>query len=84
MFSFKAYSTNDDYTWVATGLVNTHPCLWDSGSSTGKVGWKNSLKFKMANFRSKMRNMGYPDVTINGGRKGMKNPERNPIMKTHK
>ncbi|XP_016410466.1 uncharacterized protein LOC107742105, partial [Sinocyclocheilus rhinocerous] len=81
MFSFKAYPTNDDYAQVAAALVNKHPCLLESGSSTGYGGWKNSLKFKMGNFRSKMRNLGYPDVTINGGRRGMNNPEGIPSRK---
>ncbi|XP_042599713.1 uncharacterized protein LOC109062712 isoform X2 [Cyprinus carpio] len=81
MFSFKAYPTNDDYAQVAAALVNKHPCLLESGSSTGWGGWKNSLKFKMGNFRSKMRNLGYPDVTINGGRRGMNNPEGIPSRK---
>ncbi len=80
MFSFKAYPTNDDYAQVAAALVNKHPCLLESGSSTG-WGWKNSLKFKMGNFRSKMRNLGYPDVTINGGRRGTNNPEGMPSRK---
>ncbi len=35
MFSFKAYPTNDDYAQVAAALVNKHPCLLESGSSTG-------------------------------------------------
>lgn len=81
MFSFKAYPTNDDYAQVAAALVNKHPCLLESGSSTGWGGWKNSLKFKMGNFRSKMRNLGYPDVTINGGRRGTNNPEGMPSRK---
>ncbi len=35
----------------------------------------------MGNFRSKMRNLGYPDVTINGGRRGTNNPEGMPSRK---
>lgn len=82
IFSFKAYPTNYDYAQVAAALVNKHPCLLESGSSTGwGGGWKNSIKFKMGNFRSKMRNLGYPDVTINGRRRGMNNPEAMPSRK---
>lgn len=44
-------------------------------------GWKNSLKFKIGNDRSKMRNLGHPDVTINGGRRGMNNPKGMPSKK---
>lgn len=38
-------------------------------------GWKNSLKFKMGNFRTKMRKLGVPDVTVNAGKHGANNPE---------
>ncbi|KAL4007959.1 hypothetical protein ACER0C_001811 [Sarotherodon galilaeus] len=38
-------------------------------------GWKNSLKFKMANYRTKLRKVGFEDVTVNGGKRSKANPE---------
>ncbi|KAK3510714.1 hypothetical protein QTP70_015992 [Hemibagrus guttatus] len=56
MYSFKAFPTDEDFAEVATSLINKHPCLREQGSSTGCRGWKNSLKFKMGNYRSKLCN----------------------------
>lgn len=78
MYSFKAYPTDEDFAEVATALISKHPCLREQGSSTGCGGWKNSLKFKMGNFRSKLCKAGCLDVTINGGRKGKYSPEGHP------
>ena len=51
-----------------------HPCLQKSGSNSGYDGWKNSLKFKMSNYRSKMHQVGHcpdvTDVTVNSGKRG--------------
>lgn len=51
-------------------LVQTHLCLREQGSSSGYVGWMNSLKFKMGNYRTKMRQLGRLDVTVNSGKHG--------------
>jgi len=32
---------------------------------TGYGGWKTSLKYKLANYRTKLRQLGYPEVTVN-------------------
>lgn len=69
MYAFKAYPTKEDFEAVAKALVQTHPCLKESGSSSGWDGWKNSLKLKMGNYRTKMRQLGRLDVTVNGGKR---------------
>ncbi|XP_067295724.1 sterile alpha motif domain-containing protein 3-like isoform X2 [Pseudorasbora parva] len=84
IFAFKAYPDDKDYEQVASSLVKQHPCLQESGSRSGWGGWKNSLKFKMGNFRTKMRKLGVPDVTANAGKRGANNPEGEPSRKNIK
>ncbi|KAF6737346.1 hypothetical protein FQA47_008563 [Oryzias melastigma] len=50
---------------VAKALVTAHPCLKEPGSATGYGGWKTSLKYKLANYRTKLRQIGCPEVTVN-------------------
>ncbi|KAI3365030.1 hypothetical protein L3Q82_010081 [Scortum barcoo] len=68
MYSFKAYPDDDDFSSVAKSLISKHPSLTEPGLQPGWYGWKNSLKFKMANYRTKLRKAGCDDVMINGGR----------------
>lgn len=82
MYSFKAYRTDEDFAEVATALISKNPCLREQGSSTGCGRWKNSLKFKMGNFHSKLRKAGCLDVTVIGGRKGKYSPEGHPQNRT--
>ncbi|XP_055065482.1 uncharacterized protein [Misgurnus anguillicaudatus] len=65
IIKFKAYPTDKDLNDVAEALVKKHPCLREQGSFNGCYGWKISLKYKMANLRSKLRGLGCPEVTIN-------------------
>ncbi|XP_072568838.1 uncharacterized protein [Paramormyrops kingsleyae] len=74
MYSFKAYPKDDDFISVAKALISKHPCLTEPGPH-GWYGWKNSLKFKMANYRTKLRKAGFEDVAINGGKRSKGNPE---------
>lgn len=55
IYALKAYPTNAEFEAVASALVRAHPCLKEQGSVSGWCGWKNSLKFKMGNYRTKMR-----------------------------
>lgn len=74
MYSFKAYPDDDDFSSVAKALISKHPCLTEPGPHRW-YGWKNSLKFKMANYRTKLRKAGCKDVAINGGKRSKGNPE---------
>lgn len=76
MYNFKAYPSDDEFNDVASALVKKHPCLIEPGSSTGWNGWKNSLKFKMGNYRTKLRRAGCTDVLINAGKRGSQDPVR--------
>ncbi|RXN31607.1 sterile alpha motif domain-containing 3-like protein [Labeo rohita] len=70
IYGFKAYPTKEEFDAVAEALVQTHPCLKEPASSSGWEGWKNSLKFKMGNYRNKMRKLGRLEVSINAGKRG--------------
>lgn len=74
MYSFKAYPKDDDFSSVAKALISKHPCLTEPGPHRW-YGWKNSLKFKMAKYRTKLGNAGCEDVAINGGKRSKGNPE---------
>ncbi|XP_048019948.1 sterile alpha motif domain-containing protein 3-like [Megalobrama amblycephala] len=64
IYSYKAYPSNEEFESVSRALTETHPCLKEPGSATGWYGWKISLKFKMGNFRSKLRDAGCPELTV--------------------
>ncbi|XP_048835194.1 uncharacterized protein LOC125710059 isoform X1 [Brienomyrus brachyistius] len=68
MYKFDAYPDDERIHSVALALISKHPCLTEPGSPNGCSGWKNSLKFKMGNYRTKMRRAGCVDVCINGGK----------------
>uniref|UniRef100_A0A3Q3FLP9 PB1 domain-containing protein n=1 Tax=Labrus bergylta TaxID=56723 RepID=A0A3Q3FLP9_9LABR len=61
---------------VAEALVTTHPCLKEPGTQTGWYGWKNSLKFKMGNFCTKLSRAGYSEVAVNSGKRSRNNPDK--------
>lgn len=65
IIKFKAYPSDNDLNDVAEALVKTHPCLKEQGSFNGCYGWKISLKYKMANLRTKLRGLGCAEVEIN-------------------
>ncbi|XP_041758648.1 uncharacterized protein LOC121586198 [Coregonus clupeaformis] len=75
IFNFKAYPSDRQFAKAAEALVTKHPCLKEPGSRTGCDGWKNSLKFKMGNYRQKLRRVGFPEVTVNGGRRSKHRPD---------
>ena len=75
IYGFKAYQSKKEIEKAAAALVEKHPCLKEKGSTTGYDGWVNSLTYKMANFRTKMRKAGCPEVTINAGKRSHSNPE---------
>lgn len=65
IIKFKAYPSNLEVESVAEALIKAHPCLREQGSFSGFYGWKISLKYKMANYRTKLRNLGCPELSIN-------------------
>ena len=59
IIKFKAYPSNLEIESVAQALIKAHPCLREQGSFSRFYGWKISLKYKMANYRTKLRNLEY-------------------------
>uniref|UniRef100_A0AAR2L1H0 C2H2-type domain-containing protein n=1 Tax=Pygocentrus nattereri TaxID=42514 RepID=A0AAR2L1H0_PYGNA len=80
MYSYTAYPTGLQVGEVAKALVKKHPCLIEPGSRNGWIGWMYSLKYKMGNYRSKLRNLGFPEVacnSLNNKRPGERKPAQN-------
>ena len=64
IYSYKAYPTDMQLSQVAAALVEVHPCLREP-HGFGFYGWKTSLKYKMGNYRTKLRSSGVEELTIN-------------------
>ncbi len=65
IIKFKVYLSDAEFNEVAEALIKRHPCLKEQGSLTGCSGWKRSLKYKMSNYRTKLRNLGCSELTVN-------------------
>lgn len=48
-----------------------HPCLRDPVSSNGIYGWQNSLKYKIGNYRAKVKHLGLPELNVNCRKKNL-------------
>ncbi|XP_051984339.1 uncharacterized protein LOC127644923 [Xyrauchen texanus] len=70
IYKFDAYPNEDRCHSVALALIRKHPCLTEPGSPDGCSGWKNSLTYKMGNYRTKLRKAGCAEIAINRGKKG--------------
>lgn len=84
MYSYTAYPNNAQFESVAQALISKHPCLQERGSTSRCSGWKNSLKFKMANYRTKCRRSGCLDVMVNAGKRGGHSTKGEPANKNIK
>jgi len=62
---YKLYVSDKDFNTVGEALISKHPCLTEKGSYSGYAGWKCSLKNKLAIYRTHLRKLGCPEVTIN-------------------
>ncbi|AWP16901.1 Hypothetical protein SMAX5B_016920 [Scophthalmus maximus] len=65
----QAYPSDKEIAMAAEALEAKHRCLKESGSETGWNGWKNSIKFKMGNYRNRMRQAGCQEVIVNAGKR---------------
>uniref|UniRef100_A0AAR2INB8 PB1 domain-containing protein n=1 Tax=Pygocentrus nattereri TaxID=42514 RepID=A0AAR2INB8_PYGNA len=84
MYSYTAYQNNAQFESAATALISKHPCLQERGSTSRCRGWKTSLKYKMANYRTKRRKSGCLDVAVNPGKRGGHSAEGEPANKNIK
>ncbi|XP_060785152.1 uncharacterized protein LOC132891510 isoform X2 [Neoarius graeffei] len=78
IYGFKAYPSDKEISMAAEALVAKHPCLTQPGAEKGWNGWKNSIKFKMGNYRNKMRRAGCQEVAVNSGKRSRSHPEKEP------
>ncbi len=83
---YKFHPSSADFDDVAQALITKYPCLKEQGSVTGYYGWKISLKYKMANYRTRLRNIGCPELSINSvkGKRGDTNQCPNQVKKPRK
>uniref|UniRef100_A0A1A8A8R1 Si:ch211-182e10.4 n=1 Tax=Nothobranchius furzeri TaxID=105023 RepID=A0A1A8A8R1_NOTFU len=84
VFEVKAYPDQDQIESVASALVTKHPCLQEPGSGSGYDGWKMSIKYKLGNYRSKLRQAGCNEVSINRKRKSNEDVDTNSSLKRAK
>lgn len=80
MFSYTAYPNDPQRAAVAQALIEKHPCLREPGSFNGCYGWQQSLKYKCANYRCKLKAHGNPELLINTlkhKQEGDKKPAKN-------
>lgn len=70
IYRFDAYPSVEWLQSVALALISKHPCLREPGSPGGCSGWNHSLKFKMGNYRGKLKRVGCIEVAINAGKRG--------------
>ncbi|XP_041865943.1 sterile alpha motif domain-containing protein 3-like [Melanotaenia boesemani] len=84
---YKVYPSSADIDDVAEALIQKYPFLKETGSVTGCEGWKVSIRYKMANYRTTLRNIGCPEVAINTlqhKREREESPCRNKVKKARK
>uniref|UniRef100_A0A8C6M6P9 Uncharacterized protein n=1 Tax=Nothobranchius furzeri TaxID=105023 RepID=A0A8C6M6P9_NOTFU len=71
IYKYTAYPSSLQISEVAEALTLKHPCLKEPGSFKGSYGWAQCLKYKMNNFRSKLRGLGCPEVEVNSLKRKM-------------
>ncbi|KAL7883324.1 hypothetical protein SRHO_G00009820 [Serrasalmus rhombeus] len=86
---YKVYVNDKEFNTIGDALISKHPCLTEKGSITGYAGWKASLKNKLAIYRTHLRKLGCPEVTINSlkhkpegkssAASGIKKPRRSEV-----
>lgn len=65
IYTYTAYPSSAQISDVAEALVKKYPFLKEPGSFSGYYGWQQSIKYKMANYCTKLRGYGVPEVMCN-------------------
>ncbi|XP_073785892.1 uncharacterized protein [Danio rerio] len=84
IFDIKAYPDAYEIQSVASCLVQKHPCLTEPGKRTGWDGWVMSIKFKLGNYRAKLKEAGCSELSVNCKRKSCEGMVERPYMKKPK
>ncbi|KAK7944733.1 hypothetical protein WMY93_000461 [Mugilogobius chulae] len=77
MFMYTAYPRDYQRMIVCQELIKKHPYLKEAGTTSGIEGWSNSLRFKVNNYRTKLRNRGNQELLVNSVKhkpEGQKSP----------
>ncbi|KAL7881027.1 hypothetical protein SRHO_G00032810 [Serrasalmus rhombeus] len=61
VYSYTAYPSSAQISDVAEALVEKYPCLREPGSFSGYYAWQQSIKYKMANYHTKLGGFGVPE-----------------------
>lgn len=66
IFSYTAYPTGVQILAVVEALVKKYPCLKEPGSVNGLYRWQQRIKYKMGNYRTKLRSrqLAFPELKI--------------------
>ncbi|XP_063054304.1 sterile alpha motif domain-containing protein 3-like isoform X2 [Engraulis encrasicolus] len=73
MYKYAGYPSGKQIRQAAEALVKKHPCLKEK-TGTGYDAWKNSLFFKMGNYRTKLSRAGLKEVSVNAGKRSRLHP----------
>ncbi|MEQ2291729.1 hypothetical protein AMECASPLE_015956 [Ameca splendens] len=65
IFTYAAYPSQAQREQVSEALVMKHPCLRDPVSLNDLYSWHNSLKYKLGNYRAKVKHLGLPELNVN-------------------
>ncbi|XP_028281977.1 uncharacterized protein LOC114448919 isoform X2 [Parambassis ranga] len=88
IFRYTAYPTGVQVLAVVEALMEKYPCLKEPGSFNGLYGWQQRIKYKMGNYRAKLRcrQLACPELEVNtrkrlssnenGRTKGIKRPKK--------
>ena len=91
-FGFISYPNSVQILAVVEALVGKYPCLKEPGSFNGLYGWQQRIKYKLGNYRAKLRGseIDIPELEVNTlkrrrsveadmvpiGLKGLKRPKK--------
>lgn len=77
IFCFTAYPTGVQILAVAEALVEKYPCLKEPGSFNGLYGWQQRIKYKLGNYRAKLRGcqLAIPELEVNTMKRRRSNEE---------
>ncbi|KAJ4924080.1 hypothetical protein JOQ06_000321 [Pogonophryne albipinna] len=79
IFRYTAYPTGVQVLTVLEALLEKYPCLKEPGSFNGMYGWQQRIRYKMGNYRAKLRcrKFACPELEVNS-RKSQASNERGP------
>lgn len=85
IFCFIAYPTGVRIMNVVEMLIEKYPCLKEPGSFNGQYGWQQRIKYKMGNYRAKLRGnqLSCPELEVNSLKRNKTNEKSCPKGTKH-